>query len=100
MPPSIETELAELRAHGLLRQLREVDSPQQPSMEFAGKKLLNFSSNDYLGLATEPVLREAASWPSISMASARERRGSFVARSHRMCGSRRGWRNSSAPRRR
>jgi 8-amino-7-oxononanoate synthase len=60
MAQSIDAELAELRAHALLRQLREVDSPQQPSLEFAGKKLLNFSSNDYLGLATEPVLRAAA----------------------------------------
>jgi 8-amino-7-oxononanoate synthase len=40
--------------------LREVDSPPQPSMEFAGKKLLNFASNDYLGLATETALRTAA----------------------------------------
>src|ERR1700761_3825889 len=60
MAQSIDSELAELRAHALLRQLREVDSPQQPSLEFAGKKLLNFSSNDYLGLATEAVLRTAA----------------------------------------
>jgi 8-amino-7-oxononanoate synthase len=60
MALSIESELAELRAHSLLRQLREVDSPQQPSLEFAGKKLVNFSSNDYLGLATETSLREAA----------------------------------------
>jgi 8-amino-7-oxononanoate synthase len=60
MAQSIDSELAELRAHSLLRQLREVDSPQQPSLEFAGKKLLNFSSNDYLGLATEAVLRTAA----------------------------------------
>jgi 8-amino-7-oxononanoate synthase len=60
MAQSIETELAELRAHALLRQLREIDSPQQPSLEFAGKKLLNFSSNDYLGLATEAALRTAA----------------------------------------
>ncbi len=60
MALSIDAELAELRAHALLRQLREVDSPQQPSLEFAGKKLLNFSSNDYLGLATEASLREAA----------------------------------------
>jgi len=60
MAQSIDAELADLRAHALLRQLREVDSPQQPSLEFAGRKLVNFSSNDYLGLATEPVLRNAA----------------------------------------
>ncbi len=60
MPRSFSSELAELRARSLLRKLRELESPQQPAMEFAGKKLLNFSSNDYLGLATEPALREAA----------------------------------------
>ena len=60
MPPTIASELAELRARSLLRTLREMDSPQQPSVELAGKKLTNFSSNDYLGLATEPALREAA----------------------------------------
>lgn len=60
MPPSIDAELAELRSRSLLRKLREIDSPQQPSLEFAGKKLVNFSSNDYLGLAAEPALREAA----------------------------------------
>ncbi len=60
MSASIDSELAELRSQALLRQLREIDSPQQPSLEFAGKKLVNFSSNDYLGLATEASLREAA----------------------------------------
>jgi 8-amino-7-oxononanoate synthase len=60
MAQSIDAELAELRARSLLRKLHELDSPQQPAMEFAGRKLINFSSNDYLGLATEPALREAA----------------------------------------
>ena len=60
MPPTIAAELAELRARSLLRTLREMDSPQQPTVELAGKKLINFSSNDYLGLATEPALRDAA----------------------------------------
>lgn len=60
MPQTIASELAELRARSLLRSLREMDSPQQPTVELAGKKLINFSSNDYLGLATEPALREAA----------------------------------------
>jgi 8-amino-7-oxononanoate synthase len=60
MPRSFSSELAALRERSLLRKLRELESPQQPAMEFAGQKLLNFSSNDYLGLATEPLLREAA----------------------------------------
>lgn len=60
MAQTIDAELADLRASALLRQLREVDSPQLPTMEVAGRKLLNFSSNDYLGLAMEPVLRNAA----------------------------------------
>ena len=60
MAQSIEAELAELRSRSLLRKLRTIDSPQQPAMEFAGRKLVNFSSNDYLGLATEPALRDAA----------------------------------------
>ncbi len=60
MSQTIAAELAELRDLALLRSLREMDSPQQPTVELAGKKLINFSSNDYLGLATEPALREAA----------------------------------------
>jgi glycine C-acetyltransferase/8-amino-7-oxononanoate synthase len=60
MPQSIEAELAELKSHSLLRRLREFNSAQQPAMETAGKQLVNFSSNDYLGFATEPALKQAA----------------------------------------
>ncbi len=60
MQPSIEEELDELRSLSLLRKLRTVEASHQPAMELAGRKLLNFSSNDYLGLSTEPALREAA----------------------------------------
>ena len=60
MSQTIAQELAELRSRSLLRKLRTVESAQQPAMEFAGRKMVNFSSNDYLGLATEPALREAA----------------------------------------
>jgi len=52
MHATIESELAELKQRSLLRKLREFDSAQQPMMETAGKPLVNFSSNDYLGLAT------------------------------------------------
>jgi len=52
--------LAAIRAQGLFREVRRVDSPQSPRLVLAGKSTLNFSSNDYLGLAKEPALREAA----------------------------------------
>src|SRR6478736_25667 len=60
MTAHFDAELEELRERSLLRSLREIDSPQQPEMELTGRRLINFSSNDYLGLATEPSLREAA----------------------------------------
>jgi 8-amino-7-oxononanoate synthase len=52
--------LDEIREQGLYRELRRVDSPQSPHLVLNGKTLLNFSSNDYLGLANHPLLKEAA----------------------------------------
>jgi 8-amino-7-oxononanoate synthase len=49
-----------LRAQGLHRELRRVDSPQGRRIQIGGRTLLNFSSNDYLGLANDPLLKEAA----------------------------------------
>src|SRR5688572_4757441 len=57
---SFEDELAELRSRALLRKLRTFDSPQTAQLLHAGRPLLSFASNDYLGLATEPALREVA----------------------------------------
>ncbi len=57
---SIAAELHALEQAALLRKCRVVDSPQQPEVALSGRRLLNFSSNDYLGLAADPLLREAA----------------------------------------
>ncbi len=52
--------LAALRDQGLYRELQRVDSPQSSRINIGGKTLLNFGSNDYLGLTNEPVVKEAA----------------------------------------
>ena len=53
-------DLDALRARSLDRHLREISGPQGPEVEIGGRRLINFSSNDYLGLANDPRLREAA----------------------------------------
>jgi 8-amino-7-oxononanoate synthase len=53
-------QLQALRARALDRHLREIGSAQGPIVDLVGKRLINFSSNDYLGLANDPRLREAA----------------------------------------
>jgi 8-amino-7-oxononanoate synthase len=56
----LQTQLAALREQGLRRQLRCVHSPQGVHIRVGDRVLLNFSSNDYLGLANHPALKEAA----------------------------------------
>ena len=57
---TVESQLAEIRSRSLLRILREIGTAQQPETTSGGCPLVNFSSNDYLGLAADPILREAA----------------------------------------
>jgi 8-amino-7-oxononanoate synthase len=56
----LERRLAGIREAGLWRELRRIDSPQGARVRFAGRELVNLSSNDYLGLAAHPALIEAA----------------------------------------
>lgn len=53
-------ELHELRVQSLYRKLREIGTAQAAEVQIVGERLVNFSSNDYLGLANDPLLREAA----------------------------------------
>src|SRR5438105_2581680 len=55
-----EEQLKALRAASLDRNLREIASAQGPEIEIKDRLLLNFSSNDYLGLANDSRLRDAA----------------------------------------
>jgi 8-amino-7-oxononanoate synthase len=51
--------LAERGDAGLLRRLTAVDRPVEPVVEREGRRLVNLSSNNYLGLAGHPAVSEA-----------------------------------------
>ena len=53
-------EIKSIRGSELWRELRCIGSNQGSRVEYNGEKLINFSSNDYLGLAAHPALEEAA----------------------------------------
>ena len=76
----LQRRLEGLRAQGLYRELRRVDSPQTPCLVLEGQEVLSFSSNDYLGLASEPSVKEAA-------LEAVERYGAGAGASRLLCGS-------------
>ncbi len=83
-PNSFDAELKrrldDITGQGLRRELRRLDSPQSPRLQLDGRPLLNFSSNDYLGLANHPWLKEAAT-------EAVERFGCGSGASRLICGS-------------
>jgi glycine C-acetyltransferase/8-amino-7-oxononanoate synthase len=76
----LEEQLAALDQAGLRRRLRRIDSPPATRIQVEGHWRLNFSANDYLGLAAHPALREAAR-------AALERYGPGSGASRLICGS-------------
>jgi glycine C-acetyltransferase/8-amino-7-oxononanoate synthase len=56
----IADRLGELRDRGLHRRLRLIDGPQGPRVLLDGRSVLLLCSNNYLGLADHPRVREAA----------------------------------------
>lgn len=57
---SLHAELAVLEAAGLKRRRRTLESPCGPLAVVDGREFVSFCSNDYLGLANDPALVEAA----------------------------------------
>jgi glycine C-acetyltransferase len=59
-PSFIDSELQSIKAAGLYRRLRRVESDQDATLTLDGRAVINFSSNNYLGIANHPALAAAA----------------------------------------
>jgi len=57
---SITEQLDRIRAQGLYKDERLLNSPQQVRITTGGREVLNFCANNYLGLANHPELIQAA----------------------------------------
>ncbi len=76
----LRRQLTHIDDQGLTRRLSLIDSPQGTRIQTDGRELVNFSSNDYLGLANHPTLKEAS-------IEATERFGAGSGASRLICGS-------------
>jgi 8-amino-7-oxononanoate synthase len=76
----LDEHLAEIRQNDLYRKIRRIDSTPGTQIQIEGRIVLNFSSNDYLGLANHPALKTAA-------IQAIERYGAGAGASRLICGS-------------
>ena len=60
MKEHLSQTLAEIREAGLYKEERIIESPQRAAIKVAGKEVLNFCANNYLGLSDHPRLIEAS----------------------------------------
>ena len=56
----LQTEIDEIRAAGLWKDERLIETPQAARVAVGGREVLNFCANNYLGLANDPLLIRAA----------------------------------------
>ena len=56
----IEDEIQKLKDDGLYNRIRTLSSPQGAWLVVDGKRVLNFCSNNYLGMANHPRIIQAA----------------------------------------
>ena len=60
MQQHLQQTIAEIKEAGLYKNERLIESPQQAAIQVAGKEVLNFCANNYLGLSNNPRLIQAA----------------------------------------
>ncbi|MBJ7486654.1 aminotransferase class I/II-fold pyridoxal phosphate-dependent enzyme, partial [Brevundimonas sp.] len=75
----VSAELADIDSQGLTKPERVIASRQGPVIEVGGRKVLNFCANNYLGLAGDDRIVQAAQ-------AATERRGAGTASVRFICG--------------
>lgn len=76
---TLQSQHAARKNDGLWRSVRTLESQQGVDVKVEGRSLINFSSNDYLGLASAPEMKLAAT-------EAVEKWGVGAAASHLVCG--------------
>lgn len=72
-------QLEHIKKQHLYRSRKVIDGPQGACIQMQGRSLLNFSSNDYLGLANHPAVKKA-------FISAVEKYGVGSGSAHLICG--------------
>src|SRR5271167_503145 len=56
----LRTQLDDLKKQGLYKKERQLQGPQGSAIRVAGREVINFCANNYLGLANHPAIVEAA----------------------------------------
>lgn len=56
----LKVKIDELKSNGLFKEVRSIDGPNETEIVLDGKKVINLSSNNYLGFANHPRLKQAA----------------------------------------
>ena len=56
----LHTEIAQLKANGLYKSERSIESPQNSNITVQHREVINFCANNYLGLSNHPDIAQAA----------------------------------------
>jgi glycine C-acetyltransferase len=57
---ALQAQLDDIQARGLFKRERQIQGPQGSAIAVGGREVINFCANNYLGLASDPAIIEAA----------------------------------------